>query len=205
MSSSNPKNNSDYTSLQDNSNNTHNNPGLSLETKPPQAPNPASKKDSNQENLLDSTNTDRDIPALTKTSIPTCKELLTIAPSFFKKSLPLVILKASPFIINLAGFFFLGFFNNTTLTAAFGVGCSLYLFFNLVFTQMAGEIVAIVCGKNYGENNYESLRLNCYRGYFLNLLIFVFGICFYIRADLLLIAINFDPKIAVLAHYMILT
>lgn len=130
--------------------------------------------------------------------------IMKYAPSFYMQSLPLVFLQIYPNLLNFLALFWLGYYNDVTLTAGFGLGNSQFLFFFQVFHQVNSEVAGLYISQSFGAGDYTQMRLAFYRGLIFNYCITAFAILFFIRIDLILIAIGFDEELAKVSHSMVL-
>jgi len=71
-------------------------------------------------------------------------------------------------------------------------------------TQANNELVGIQCAKCNGAKNYELLRQTYFKSLVIAYMVFIFGLCFYIRVDLFLESIGFLEDTAKNAHIAIL-
>ena len=106
--------------------------------------------------------------------------------------------------MNILGFVFIGLKEDAALTAGFGGGNSCYLFFNYILTSIVGDCMSIYVSKLYGQKRYSDMPIYFWRATFLNFVILLIGVAFFIRLDLVLLAINFSPEQSQIAHKMIL-
>jgi Na+-driven multidrug efflux pump len=82
---------------------------------------------------------------------------------FVWESLPIVVMRAAPFILNLCCFFFISYFNDTNLTAAYGVSMSCCYAFALTFVFINSECMGVYVSKYMGAREYKSMRLSFFR------------------------------------------
>ena len=82
---------------------------------------------------------------------------------FVWKSIPIVVMRAAPFILNICCFFFISYFNDTNLTAAYGVSQSCLYMFALCFAFINAECMGVYVTKYMGAREYKSMRLSFFR------------------------------------------
>ena len=67
-----------------------------------------------------------------------------------------------------------------------------------------GELIGIRCAKSFGAGLYKEMRLNFFRGVLLNYIFFVIAAIIFIKIDMLLIYIGFEPKSSEIAKNMLI-
>jgi len=105
--------------------------------------------------------------------------------------------------MNILGFIFIGW-KGTGYTAGFGIGNACYLFFSYILTTVVGDCMSIYVSKLFAQKRYSEMGAYFFRAMFLNFVILLFGLAFFIRLDLVLQAINFSKFQSELAHKMML-
>lgn len=73
----------------------------------------------------------------------TFTETLKFAPEFYFKSIPLIFNRICPLALNMVSMYFISFYENPALTAGFGMGHSLFMFFFMMFTLTSCEAAGI--------------------------------------------------------------
>ena len=131
------------------------------------------------------------------------KELLTFAPGFYTKSIPLVFNRICPQILSMVSLYYISYFEDPVMTAGFGMGHSLFMFFFMMFTITSCETAGILCSIAYGAQDFHTMRLQFYRGLMYNILIAIFAICMFVKTDLILIGIGLDETMSRNAHMMV--
>ena len=108
-------------------------------------------------------------------------------------------------MLNMVSMYFISFYKDPGLTAGFGMGHSLFMCFFMMFTLTSCETAGIFCSKAFGAGDYQTMRLQFYRGLMFNMIIAIFAICLYIRMDAILIGIGLEEEMSKNAHLMILS
>merc|ERR1712048_60562 len=132
-------------------------------------------------------------------------ETLKFAPGFYFKAIPLIFNRINPLALNMVSMYFISFYEDPALTAGFGMGHSLFMFFFMMFTLTSCEAAGIWTSKAYGAGDYHTMRLQFYRGLGFNALITIFSLLMYCKIDAILIAIGLEPNMSRNAHLMILS
>merc|ERR1711884_278127 len=70
-------------------------------------------------------------------------EVMKYAPGFYFKSIPLIFNRINPLALNMVSMYFISFFEDPALTAGFGMGHSLFMFFFMMFTLTSCEAAGI--------------------------------------------------------------
>lgn len=133
----------------------------------------------------------------------TLKSLCKYAPSFYLESIPLMFNRMNPYLLNMISLIFIAFYDNATLTAGFGLGNAIFMFFWQTFTQVNGETQGINCSKAYGAEDFKLMRLHFYRGFIWNWLITLLSVVLYTNIDTILLAAGFEAEMTREAHTMI--
>merc|ERR1711884_3002 len=132
-------------------------------------------------------------------------EVVKFAPGFYFKSIPLIFNRINPLALNMVSMYFISFFEDPALTAGFGMGHSLFMFFFMMFTLTSCEAAGIWTSKAYGAGDYQTMRLQFYRGIGFNAIIVIFSLLMYIKIDSILIAIGLEENMSRNAHMMIMS
>ena len=114
-----------------------------------------------------------------------------------------MLMRCAPFVLNLAGFYAIGLYEDVVLTAGFGLGLSCFFFFNLVFTYINGEASGMLIAKNFAIKKYRIMRLNYYRGLIVNIIVLIFSLCCYVKLDSILVGIGFKYSVSIVAREMV--
>jgi MATE family multidrug resistance protein len=133
------------------------------------------------------------------------KGLCAYAPGFYLNSVPLMFNRMNPYLLNMISLIFIAFYGSATLTAGFGLGNAIFMFFWQTFTQVNGETQGINCSKAFGAQDYKLMRLHFYRGAFWNICITIISACLYTNIGALLLAAGFEPEMTKQAQLMINT
>jgi Na+-driven multidrug efflux pump len=117
------------------------------------------------------------------------------------RSLPLALLRGSPCILNLFCLFWIGYFQDRTMTAAIGLSMCCYMFFNNVLVLINGDCAGVWCSKYFAKNQDLDARLANMRGYGVTVIILVVSMCgFYPRLDLILQWIGYPKELSEMTH-----
>lgn len=133
----------------------------------------------------------------------TLKAVFSYAPTYLINSLSLMFNRMNPYLLNMISLIFIAFYGSATLTAGFGLGNAVYMFFWQIFTQVNGETQGINCSKAYGAGDWKSMRLCFYRGFSWNIVITIVSVIFYANIDTILLGVGFEPEMTRQAHAMI--
>jgi len=109
----------------------------------------------------------------------------------------------NPYLLNMISLFFISFYKSATLTAGFGLGNAIIMFFWQTFTLVNGETQGINCSKYYGAKNWKQMRLFFFRGLFWNMMITIASAFFYYFIDRLLLMAGFEATMVAAAHSMV--
>ena len=129
---------------------------------------------------------------------------VAFAIQFYKKALPFSICKCFPLMINLLCYYIISLYKDIHLTTGFGLALCFYNFLYMMLNQVNAEICGIILARYIGMESGKSLNLTYFNGLITNMLVFLLSICFYIRLDLILMAMGFDQKSSTIAHNTIL-
>jgi Na+-driven multidrug efflux pump len=135
----------------------------------------------------------------------TFSETLKFAPGYYFKSIPLIFNRICPLALNMVSMYYISFFEDPALTAGFGMGHSLFMFFFMMFTLTSCEAAGIWTSKAFGAGDYKTMRLQFYRGIGFNFLILFFSIAMYVKMDAILIGIGLEEEMSRNAHMMIMS
>jgi len=133
------------------------------------------------------------------------KDTLKFSPGFYSKSIPLIFNRICPLALNMVSMYFISFYENPALTAGFGMGHSLFMFFFMMFTLTSCEAAGISTSKAFGAGDFKTMRLHFYRGLGFNGIITIFSILMYCKIDTILIAIGLEETMSRNAHSMIIS
>jgi Na+-driven multidrug efflux pump len=82
---------------------------------------------------------------------------------FAVKSLPIIVMRAAPYILNLFCFFFISWYQDTNMTAGYGVSFSCMLAFATVPCSINAECMGVYVTKYMGAREYKFMRLSFFR------------------------------------------
>merc|ERR1712110_437642 len=133
------------------------------------------------------------------------KALRAYAPRFYLESIPFMFNRMNPYLLNMISLIFVAFYGSATLTAGFGLGNAIFMFFWQTFTQVNGETQGINCSKAFGAQDWKLMRLHFYRGLFWNILITIISAVLYTNIGALLLLAGFEPEMTKQAQMMINT
>ena len=91
-------------------------------------------------------------------------KFLAFGRKFLSTSIPYGLVKCSGYATNLIGYYFVGLYNDETMTIGLGIALACYLFFFAVFMQQSVEVVGIYTIKYKGMGDYKLMRLSYYIG-----------------------------------------
>jgi Na+-driven multidrug efflux pump len=131
--------------------------------------------------------------------------LKAYAPKFFFESIPFMFNRMNPYLLNMISLVFVAFYGSATLTAGFGLGNAIFMFFWQTFTQVNGETQGIGCSKAFGAGDFKQMRLGFYRGLAWNYLVTVTSAVLYFYIDRLLLAAGFEAEMTKQAHAMVVS
>jgi len=131
--------------------------------------------------------------------------LKAYAPKYYFESIPFMFNRMNPYLLNMIALVFIAFYGSATLTAGFGLGNAIFMFFWQTFTQVNGETQGIGCSKAYGAGDFKSMRLGFYRGLAWNYLVTVTSAVLYLYIDRLLLAAGFEAEMTKQAHNMVVS
>jgi Na+-driven multidrug efflux pump len=118
-------------------------------------------------------------------------KFLTYAGTFLKKSLPISVMRALPYLQNLVFYFLIGLYNDKNKLEGFGLGWTVATFANIILMSNSTECMGMYAAKSLGAGDFLGMRLAYYRGIGINTMILLLSILLFIRIDLILIAIGF--------------
>jgi len=113
--------------------------------------------------------------------------------------------RMNPYLLNMISLVFVAFYGSATLTAGFGLGNAIFMFFWQTFTQVNGETQGIGCSKAYGAGDWKNMRLGFYRGIIWNYVVTILSAIMYFYIDRILLAAGFEAEMTKQAHYMIVS
>lgn len=131
--------------------------------------------------------------------------LKAYAPKFFFESIPFMFNRMNPYLLNMISLVFVAFYGSATLTAGFGLGNAIFMFFWQTFTQVNGETQGIGCSKAFGAGDFKQMRLGFFRGLAWNYLVTVTSAVLYFYIDRLLLAAGFEAEMTKQAHAMVVS
>merc|ERR1712241_992177 len=134
-----------------------------------------------------------------------CKTLTSNAPSFYLGSIPFMFNRMNPYLLNLISLAFVAFYGSATMTAGFGLGNAIFMFFWQTFTQVNGETQGITCSKAFGSGDYQLMRLSFYRGFTWNVCVTLMSCVMYYYMDKILLAAGFEETMVEQAHAMVVS
>ena len=135
----------------------------------------------------------------------TCKTITSNAPSFYLGSIPFMFNRMNPYLLNLISLAFVAFYGSATMTAGFGLGNAIFMFFWQTFTQVNGETQGITCSKAFGSGDYQLMRLSFYRGFSWNIMVTLLSCVIYYYMDIILLAAGFEKEMVTQAHAMVVS
>jgi Na+-driven multidrug efflux pump len=124
-------------------------------------------------------------------NLPESTTFQSFAAIFLKKSFPISIMRALPFLQNIIFYYFIGLFEDVNMIAGYGLCCSSMGFFNTILAANAAECTGVYSSKFLGAGKYRDMRLSYYRGLGIILLNFMISLIFFARLDLIMVAIGF--------------
>jgi len=133
------------------------------------------------------------------------RNLLSYAPKYYLESIPFMFNRMNPYLLNMISLVFVAFYGSATLTAGFGLGNAIFMFFWQTFTQVNGETQGISCSKAFGAQDYKNMRLGFYRGLIWNYVITVISAILYSYIDVILISAGFEASMVEQAHAMVVS
>lgn len=131
--------------------------------------------------------------------------LKAYAPRFYLESIPFMFNRMNPYLLNMISLVFVAFYGSATLTAGFGLGNAIFMFFWQTFTQVNGETQGITCSKSFGAGNWQEMRQGFYRGLIWNYLVTITSAILYFYIDRILVAAGFEPEMTKEAHSMVVS
>lgn len=142
-----------------------------------------------------------------KTEDPTVdfKAIRAYAPSFFLQSIPFMFNRMNPYLLNMISLIFVAFYGSATLTAGFGLGNAIFMFFWQTFTQVNGETQGIGCSKAFGASDWKNMRLGFFRGLIWNYVVTFISAVLYLYIDRILLAAGFEAEMTKQAHNMVVS
>merc|ERR1712226_951581 len=135
----------------------------------------------------------------------TWKGICKYAPRYYLESVPFMFNRMNPYLLNMISLVFVAFYGSATLTAGFGLGNAIFMFFWQTFTQVNGETQGIGCSKAFGAGDWKNMRLGFYRGLTWNYLVTIASTFLYLYIDKLLVAAGFEPEMTSQAHKMVVS
>jgi len=133
------------------------------------------------------------------------KAVRSYAPGYFLQSVPFMFNRMNPYLLNMISLIFVAFYGSATLTAGFGLGNAIFMFFWQTFTQVNGETQGIGCSKAFGAGDWKNMRLGFYRGLIWNYIVTFTSAVLYFYIDRILLAAGFEPEMTKQAHYMVVS
>merc|ERR1712226_169877 len=133
------------------------------------------------------------------------KGICKYAPRYYLESVPFMFNRMNPYLLNMISLIFVAFYADATLTAGFGLGNAIFMFFWQTFTQVNGETQGIGCSKAFGASDWKNMRLGFYRGLCWNYLVTIASTFLYLYIDKLLVAAGFEPEMTSQAHKMVVS
>lgn len=134
-----------------------------------------------------------------------CKSLTSYAPGFYLGSVPFMFNRMNPYLLNMISLAFVAFYGSATMTAGFGLGNAIFMFFWQTFTQVNGETQGITCSKAFGSGDYQLMRLSFYRGFTWNICVTLMSCVMYYYMDKILLAAGFEETMVEQAHAMVVS
>lgn len=132
-------------------------------------------------------------------------ELKSYAPRYYLESIPYMFNRMNPYLLNMISLIFVAFYGSATLTAGFGLGNAIFMFFWQTFTQVNGETQGITCSKSFGAGDWQQMRQGFYRGLIWNYLVTITSAVLYFYIDKILLAAGFEEEMTRQAHYMVVS
>ena len=116
-----------------------------------------------------------------------------LTKEYYKKTIPFSICKCFPFVTTLFSFFLISLYKDKHMTVGFGLSTQFYNALNYQLTLINSDTAAIFMTKYLGMGLFKSLNITYYNGIITNGIIFLFSIIFYVRLDLIIVMMGFDP------------
>ena len=138
-------------------------------------------------------------------NLPSSTTFQSFLPIFLKKSFPISIMRALPFLQNIIFYYFIGKFQDIDLIAGYGLTCSSMAFFNIVLAANAAECTGVYSSKFLGAGKYRDMRLSYFRGLGIIVLNFIISLIFFARLDLIMVAIGFTSAASEVAWVGVLS
>merc|ERR1712151_129829 len=135
----------------------------------------------------------------------TWKAICSYAPTYYLQSIPFMFNRMNPYLLNMISLVFVAFYGSATLTAGFGLGNAIFMFFWQTFTQVNGETQGIGCSKAFGASDWKNMRLGFYRGLIWNYMVTFTSAVLYFYIDRILLAAGFEAEMTKQAHYMVIS
>merc|ERR1712066_1220183 len=135
----------------------------------------------------------------------TWKAICSYAPTYYLQSIPFMFNRMNPYLLNMISLVFVAFYGSATLTAGFGLGNAIFMFFWQTFTQVNGETQGIGCSKAFGAGDWKNMRLGFYRGLIWNYIVTITSTFLYLYIDRILVAAGFEPEMTAQAHKMVVS
>merc|ERR1711874_693167 len=132
-------------------------------------------------------------------------ELKSYAPRYYLESIPYMFNRMNPYLLNMISLAFVAFYGSATMTAGFGLGNAIFMFFWQTFTQVNGETQGITCSKAFGSGDHQLMRLSFYRGFTWNILVTLTSCVLYYYMDKILLAAGFEASMVEQAHAMVVS
>jgi Na+-driven multidrug efflux pump len=96
--------------------------------------------------------------------------------------------------------YYLSWFLDAQLTAAFGISISCFAFFWMTFTQVNCECMAVYTTQCFEGKAYKKMRIYFASALILNFIITIFCCVVYYNMDKILIFVWFEPELSRLAR-----
>jgi len=131
--------------------------------------------------------------------------ICSYAKTYYLQSVPFMFNRMNPYLLNMISLVFVAFYGSATMTAGFGLGNAIFMFFWQTFTQVNGETQGITCSKAFGSGDYKTMRLSFYRGMFWNYMVTITSSVLYFYIDKILVAAGFEEEMVMQAHAMVVS
>jgi len=135
----------------------------------------------------------------------TCAAICSYAKTYYLQSVPFMFNRMNPYLLNMISLVFVAFYGSATMTAGFGLGNAIFMFFWQTFTQVNGETQGITCSKAFGSGDFHTMRLSFYRGLFWNYIVTITSAVLYFYIDKILVAAGFEEEMVSQAHAMVVS
>jgi len=131
-----------------------------------------------------------------KTPSYSLKSFARFTTLFYIYSIPLILNFIGPSVLIITTYKILSWYDDSTITAAFGLSITFYLFFFIIMGVPNNEIIGIQCSKCKGSKNFKKMRVIFLRAILVHYTIFVLSVIGFYFSDKILIGLSFLPDIS---------